>query len=204
MSMLSLGIIETIGLASAIDVADVMVKSANISLIGYELSKGGGMVTVKIEGNVGAVNAAISAAKSTQNKIVSFKVIPRPSDTLELLVRNHDTVGYQAVSLESPVEEKMIQPEPTQFPIPKADAPKEAPVKIAEPIKTASPAKAVETVVEIVKAELSKADAPKAEPAKVDAPKSELTKSAVTPEADKPKPDAPKSDKGKKPDDKKK
>ncbi|PWC19028.1 BMC domain-containing protein [Brenneria corticis] len=62
MAKQSLGLIETVGLVAAIEAADAAVKSANVNLVGYELAKGGGMVTVKLEGEVGAVNAAISAA----------------------------------------------------------------------------------------------------------------------------------------------
>ena len=43
MSQLAIGMIETVGLAAAIEAADVCVKSANVNLIGYELSRGNGM-----------------------------------------------------------------------------------------------------------------------------------------------------------------
>ena len=67
--MKSLGIIETIGLASGIEAMDSALKSANVELIGYELTKGDGMVTIKLEGNVGAVIAAIHAAKIAASKV---------------------------------------------------------------------------------------------------------------------------------------
>ena len=50
----ALGLIETIGMTGAIEAADTCLKSANVQLIGYELSTGG-LVTVKVQGNVGAV-----------------------------------------------------------------------------------------------------------------------------------------------------
>lgn len=103
MSQLAIGIIETIGLAAAIEAADVCLKSANVSLIGYELTRGNGMTVVKIEGNVGAVKAAIEAASVAVNKvskIYSQKVIPRPSDSIELLIRNKNTVGYENENLD--------------------------------------------------------------------------------------------------------
>lgn len=102
MSQLAIGIIETIGLAAAIEAADVCLKSANVSLIGYELTRGNGMTVVKIEGNVGAVKAAIEAASVAVNKVskvYSQKVIPRPSDSIELLVRNENTVGYENLNI---------------------------------------------------------------------------------------------------------
>lgn len=101
MSGLSLGIIETVGLAAAIEAADTCLKSANVVLIGYELTKGGGMAVVKIEGDVGAVNAAVSAAKTAVAKITSVyssRVIARPSDEIEILIRNKDTVGYEEIT----------------------------------------------------------------------------------------------------------
>ncbi|WP_313626785.1 BMC domain-containing protein, partial [Atlantibacter hermannii] len=58
MSGQSLGLIETVGMAAAVEAADAAMKSANVNLVGYELTKGGGMVTVKLEGEIGAINAA--------------------------------------------------------------------------------------------------------------------------------------------------
>ena len=52
MSGKALGIIETVGMAAAVEAADSCVKSANVTLIGYELTRGRGLVTIKIEGNV--------------------------------------------------------------------------------------------------------------------------------------------------------
>lgn len=100
----ALGIIETVGLAAAIEAADTAVKSANVKLIGYELTKGDGMATVKIEGDVGAVKAGIESAKSSAalvSKVIGFRVIPRPSDDLESLIRNKETVGYAEVIVEN-------------------------------------------------------------------------------------------------------
>ena len=60
--MEALGTIETVGLAAAFEAADVACKTANVELIGYELAKGGGFVTIKVVGKVAAVNSAIDAA----------------------------------------------------------------------------------------------------------------------------------------------
>ena len=46
----SLGLIETQGLLGGVTAADAAVKSANVELIGYELTKGGGWTTVKTWG----------------------------------------------------------------------------------------------------------------------------------------------------------
>lgn len=56
----ALGMVETKGLVGAIEAADAMVKSANVSLVGYE-KIGSGLVTVMVRGDVGAVKAAVDA-----------------------------------------------------------------------------------------------------------------------------------------------
>lgn len=96
MLRLAIGIIEVIGLSSAIEVADICLKSANVTLIGYELSKGNGMVVIKIEGDVCAVTAAIQAS-SKVGKIYSKKVIPRPDDGIKCLIKSRNTVGYEGI-----------------------------------------------------------------------------------------------------------
>ena len=54
----ALGMIETRGLVASIEAADAMVKAANVHLIGKE-HVGGGLVTVMVRGDVGAVKAAV-------------------------------------------------------------------------------------------------------------------------------------------------
>ena len=49
----ALGMVETKGLVGAIEAADAMVKSANVTLVGYE-KIGSGLVTVMVRGDVGA------------------------------------------------------------------------------------------------------------------------------------------------------
>lgn len=92
----ALGVIEVVGMAAAIEAADSCVKSANVELIGYELTKGSGLVTIKISGNVGAVKAAIEAAKVSAgkvNKIFATLIIPRPATNLDNLILSDTTVG---------------------------------------------------------------------------------------------------------------
>ena len=50
----ALGMVETKGLVGAIEAADAMVKAANVQLVGKE-QVGGGLVTVMVRGDVGAV-----------------------------------------------------------------------------------------------------------------------------------------------------
>ncbi|MDF2875981.1 MAG: microcompartment protein, partial [Sporomusa sp.] len=40
----ALGLMEVVGLAAGLEAADAAIKAANVTLIGYELTKGGGMV----------------------------------------------------------------------------------------------------------------------------------------------------------------
>ena len=94
---MALGLIETVGMVAAIEAADSAVKSANVSLIGIELTKGGGMVVVKLQGDVGAVNAAVGAgvaAVERIGKVYSYKVIPRPHVELAPMVFSKETKGY--------------------------------------------------------------------------------------------------------------
>lgn len=94
----ALGLIETEGLACAIEAADAAVKSADVSLVGYELTKGGGLVTVKVIGEVSAVQAAVSSASAAAARIgsvYSVRVIPRPAPGLEMMVFTDETVGYE-------------------------------------------------------------------------------------------------------------
>ncbi|PKM60173.1 MAG: propanediol utilization microcompartment protein PduA [Firmicutes bacterium HGW-Firmicutes-4] len=84
----ALGMIETKGLVSAIEAADAMVKSANVSLVGYE-KIGSGLVTVMVRGDVGAVKAAVDAGAAASDKVgqvISVHVIPRPHVDVEKIL----------------------------------------------------------------------------------------------------------------------
>ena len=76
----ALGMVETRGLVGAIEAADAMVKAANVQLVGKE-QVGGGLVTVMVRGDVGAVKAATDAGAAAAEKVgelISVHVIPRP------------------------------------------------------------------------------------------------------------------------------
>lgn len=92
----SLGLIETVGLGVAIEAADAAMKSANVDLVGYELTKGGGLVTVKLAGDVGAINAAVSAGVAAANRagsVYAWKVIARTASGIDTLIASKETVG---------------------------------------------------------------------------------------------------------------
>ncbi|MEL3971948.1 BMC domain-containing protein [Rossellomorea oryzaecorticis] len=81
----ALGMIETKGLVASVEAADAMVKAANVHLVG-KVHVGGGIVTVLVRGDVGAVKAATdagAAAAQRVGEIMSVHVIPRPHNELE-------------------------------------------------------------------------------------------------------------------------
>ena len=84
----ALGMIETKGLVGAIEAADAMTKSANVTLMGYD-KIGSGLVTVMVRGDVGAVKAAVDAGACAAEKvgeIVAQHVIPRPHTDVEKIL----------------------------------------------------------------------------------------------------------------------
>ena len=84
----ALGMIETKGLVGSIEAADAMVKAANVHLIG-KVHVGGGLVTVMVRGDVGAVKAATDAGAAAAQRIgelVSVHVIPRPHSDVECIL----------------------------------------------------------------------------------------------------------------------
>jgi ethanolamine utilization protein EutM len=84
----ALGMIETKGLVGAVEAADAMVKAADVRLVG-KVQVGGGLVTVLVRGDVGAVKAATeagAAAASNVGELLSVHVIPRPHSDIELIL----------------------------------------------------------------------------------------------------------------------
>ena len=84
----ALGMVETRGLVGAIEAADAMVKAANVQLVGKE-QVGGGLVTVMVRGDVGAVKAATDAGAAAAEKVgelISVHVIPRPHAEVESIL----------------------------------------------------------------------------------------------------------------------
>lgn len=84
----ALGMVETKGLVGSIEAADAMVKAANVHLIG-KVHVGGGLVTVMVRGDVGAVKASVEAGGAAAKRVgelVSVHVIPRPHDDVEAIL----------------------------------------------------------------------------------------------------------------------
>ena len=87
-NMQALGMIETKGLVGSIEAADAMVKAANVTLAGKALV-GGGLVTVMVRGDVGAVKAAVDAGAAAAERVgelLSIHVIPRPHADVEMII----------------------------------------------------------------------------------------------------------------------
>ncbi len=87
-NMQALGMIETKGLVASVEAADAMVKAANVSLVG-KVHVGGGLVTVMVRGDVGAVKAAVDAGATAAERVgelISIHVIPRPHGDVEMIL----------------------------------------------------------------------------------------------------------------------
>jgi len=85
--------IETLGMVGAVEAADVMVKTANVVLVGREYLLNG-YVAVLVRGDVGSVKAATEAGSAAARRIgqlISVHVIPRPYDETEKLLRHWPT-----------------------------------------------------------------------------------------------------------------
>lgn len=194
----SLGLVETVGISTAIEVADVMVKAANVKILELENSKGGGYMTVKVVGDVGAVKAAVNAAKAAGIKygnLVSASVIARPSDGMSTLFCN-PKVPYQSVN-KKPIPQAWEEDEPEKLnytvkkkPVKKEtakvtetskkSAPKAEPEPVKEEPKVIEEPKAEEATVEEAKAEKAKVEEAKAEEPKVEEAKAEEKKPKET------------------------
>lgn len=88
----ALGMVETRGLVGSIEAADAMVKAANVELIGKE-QIGGGLVTVMVRGDVGAVKAATDAGAQAAQRVgelISVHVIPRPDESVAEVLFKED------------------------------------------------------------------------------------------------------------------
>ncbi|SFB28962.1 energy-coupling factor transport system substrate-specific component [Acetitomaculum ruminis DSM 5522] len=89
--MQALGMIEVYGYLAAVEALDSALKAANVSLLDT-VSVKGGIVSVLVIGDVGAVKAAVdasSAAAERVGKVLSVHVIPRPDgDVIKMLKKD--------------------------------------------------------------------------------------------------------------------
>ena len=116
--MKALGMIETRGLVAAIEAADAMVKAANVDLQCKE-HVGGGLVTVMVRGDVGAVKAATDAGAAAAERVgqlISVHVIPRPHGEVEYILGGLDPTPEQPDPEPGPAPEPAPEPEPEPAP----------------------------------------------------------------------------------------
>jgi ethanolamine utilization protein EutM len=81
----ALGMVETRGFVGMIEAADAMVKTANVTFVGWQ-KVDAGLVTAIVRGDVASVKAATDAGAAAARKVgelVGVHVIPRPVDGLD-------------------------------------------------------------------------------------------------------------------------
>lgn len=84
----ALGLVETKGLIAAIVATDAAAKAAAVVITTAELTVAA-LLTIRIEGELGAVQAAVQAASEAAAKVgevISVHVIPRPDDGLDTIL----------------------------------------------------------------------------------------------------------------------
>lgn len=123
--MNALGMIETRGLVASIEAADAMVKAASVTLIS-KTHVGGGLVTVMVEGDVGAVKAATDAGAAAAERVgelISVHVIPRPAaDVAHILDRRPEPKPEPEPEPEEAAHtEEMKEEQPEEAPAEKMD-----------------------------------------------------------------------------------
>jgi microcompartment protein CcmL/EutN len=82
MAQQAIGMVETKGLIALVEASDAMLKSANVTMLGWD-KIGSGMVTTFITGDVAAVKAAVEAGAAAAGKVgqvLGVHVIARPHD----------------------------------------------------------------------------------------------------------------------------
>ncbi len=92
---IAVGMVEVLGHPPALSVADVMVKAARVTLVGYERVSGA-RLTIIVRGDVAEVETAVAAGVEAAKRIppqspkektlyLSSTVIPRPDANLEAI-----------------------------------------------------------------------------------------------------------------------
>ncbi|MDU5142503.1 MAG: BMC domain-containing protein [Paenibacillus dendritiformis] len=91
----ALGLVEVRGYLGAIAAADAALKAASVTCIGAEIVKGG-LVTVKLSGDVGAVQSAVEAgaeAAKQLNVLLTRHVIARLHEETAAMVAGPEDAG---------------------------------------------------------------------------------------------------------------
>ena len=107
--MQAFGMIEVYGYLTAVEALDSALKAANVSRLGVEKVRGG-LVTVLVEGDVGAVKAAMDASAAAAERVgtvISVHVIPRPADDVTRMLKG----GKEPEEPTPPEPEKPSEPD---------------------------------------------------------------------------------------------
>ena len=146
--MNALGMIETKGLVGSIEAADAMLKAANV-VLASKTHVGGGLVTVMVRGDVGAVKAAVDAGAAAAERVgelVSVHVIPRPAADVEYIIdpltpapdpEPEPPAAEPEQEPEAPAP--AAEPEVPSDPVPEEAAPAEEPVQASAEEEPADP-----------------------------------------------------------------
>lgn len=104
--MKALGMIETRGMVGAIEAVDVACKTADVEVLNRHLVKGG-IVTVEIVGDVGAVKVAVEAAAEAVKRLgvyMGSHIIPRPTEEVYNMLEKKEVPTEKIVEKEIIVE----------------------------------------------------------------------------------------------------
>lgn len=117
----ALGMIEVKGRIGAVEGLDNALKAADVALVNM-IKTGGGLTAFFIEGDVGAVKAAIesgAAAARKTGQVISAHVIPRPAECVRGMLRQEPD------SKEDDPEGDVPKEDDPEEGVPKEDVPKE-------------------------------------------------------------------------------
>ena len=132
--MEALGMIEVYGMVPAIEALDASVKAANVSMVDVICVKGG-LVCTLVQGDVGAVKAAVdagAAAAERIGKVLSIHVIPRPIESMKDMFEADPEGSQKMAKLKAEKQEEPEDPEDPQGP----EGPTEPEPEPTEPEKT--------------------------------------------------------------------
>ena len=134
--MKALGMIETYGLVAAVEALDSALKAANVSLADMVRVKGG-RVTVLVEGDVGAVKAAMGASQAAAARVgsvVNVHVIPRPDPEVgQMLAGGEGSFRRQEEPEEKERETDLQKPAKTESDV-SPEKKKASPAEEKEPV----------------------------------------------------------------------
>lgn len=119
----TLGLIEVRGYLGAVQAADAALKAANVTLIRCEIIKGG-LVTVQLTGDVGAIQAAVEAGEEAAKQLgvlITSHVIARLDDEVYKMMKNKPTSYIEeqmqeGIDTHQTIEEEVQENESIQVP----------------------------------------------------------------------------------------